>query len=326
MMMSQATAPCTGYVSRINTELMPSKKTDYTALDLFAGCGGLSLGFESAGFETLGFEMNREYCDTYNVNLNGSCIEKMITSRTALPKTDVVIGGPPCQPFSVFGNQMGASDKRNGFPAFIHAVKKTMPQIWMFENVRGMLYRNMDYFEKTLKKLKVLGYEVEYQILNAVDYGVPQNRHRIIVVGHHGGFEFPQKEKDVVTSGEALGDTVHTHDSDSKILTPSMDRYIAVYEKKSQMINARDMHLERPARTVTCRNLAGATSDMQRIKLPDGRRRRLTVSEGARLQSFPDWFAFAGTETDRYNQIGNAVPPLFAQAIAKQIKKYLDKQ
>ena len=83
------------------------------------------------------------------------------------------------------------------------------------------------------------------------------------------------------------------------------------------------MHLDRPARTVTCRNLAGATSDMHRVRLPDGRRRRLTVGEGARLQSFPDWFRFSGNEYEKFGQIGNAVPPLFARALALSAAKCL---
>lgn len=80
--------------------------------------------------------------------------------------------------------------------------------------------------------------------------------------------------------------------------------------------------MNRPARTLTCRNLAGATGDMQRVRLPDGRRRRITTREAARLQSFPDWFEFQGSETNIYNQIGNAVSPYFALTLAKQIKKY----
>ncbi|MEM7656786.1 MAG: DNA cytosine methyltransferase, partial [Bacteroidota bacterium] len=87
--------------------------------------------------------------------------------------------------------------------------------------------------------------------------------------------------------------------------------------------NPRDLYLDRPARTLTCRNIAGATGDMHRIKLPDGRRRRLTVREAARLQSFPDWFQFAGSETSAFNQIGNAVAPLFAYELAQEVKKYI---
>jgi len=110
----------------------------------------------------------------------------------------------------------------------------------------------------------------------------------------------------------------------AKFLTPSMDRYVAIYEKKSKLITPRDLHLDRPARTLTCRNLAGSTADMHRIKLPDGRRRRLRVREAARLQSFPDWFEFLGNETSKFNQVGNAVPPLLAHYLGKRFKKYLD--
>lgn len=89
--------------------------------------------------------------------------------------------------------------------------------------------------------------------------------------------------------------------------------------RKSKCVRPRDLHLDEPARTVTCRNLNGATADMMRVRLDDGRRRRLTVLEGARLQSFPDWFEFQGPEGAQFNQIGNAVPPLMARAIGDAI-------
>ena len=103
-----------------------------------------------------------------------------------------------------------------------------------------------------------------------------------------------------------------------------MDKYIKKYEKASKCVRPRDLHLNQPARTVTCRNISAPTGDMLRILLPDGRRRRLTVQEAARLQSFPDWFEFQGSEESQFNQIGNAVPPLLAKTLAGSVKNYLN--
>ena len=187
-----------------------------------------------------------------------------------------------------------------------------------------MLYSNKWYLDEVIEKLKNMGYKVEYQLFNAVNFGVPQNRERLFVVGHKGKFNYPKPSLQKVTVGEAIGDLIETTQDEGKILNASMDRYVANYEKASSCINPRDLYLHKPARTVTCRNIAGATGDMQRVKLADGRRRRISVREAARLQTFPDWFEFVGTETNQYYQIGNAVPPLLAYQIAESIKNYLD--
>lgn len=316
--------PGMNYVQTLNTLLKPSSRRAPLVLDLFAGCGGLALGFEACGFETLGFEMDADCCATYRANLGGDCIQAKLEPGYAFPRAQVVIGGPPCQPFSVGGHQKGIRDARDGFPAFIAAVEQAQPDIWMFENVRGLMYRNKPYLDVILAELQAMQYVVEYRLLRAVEHGVPQNRERMIVVGHRGCFEFPAVQSHRVTAGEAVGDLVHQIDADAKFLTASMDTYVANYEKASKCITPRDLHLDRPARTVTCRNLAGATGDMHRVVLPDGRRRRLTVREGARLQSFPDWFEFQGSEASQYKQIGNAVPPLMAYEIARCFRAYLD--
>jgi DNA (cytosine-5)-methyltransferase 1 len=313
------------YIKDINRFLKPTE-FKYVALDLFAGCGGLSLGFESAGFYTIGYEMEASAVATYNKNLKGVCYTEKLFPGFEYPdfKYDVVIGGPPCQPFSVGGYQNGINDSRNGFPIFVDAIKRIMPSIWMFENVRGMLYSNKEYFHSIISELEDLGYNISYKLVNAVDYGVPQNRERVIVVGHNGNFSFPQKHASKTTTGQAIGDLIETIKDESKILTKSMDDYILKYEIASKCVNPRDLYLDRPSRTLTCRNIAASTGDMMRVKLKDGRRRRISVREAARLQSFPDWFEFEGNETQRYNQIGNAVPPLLSFQVAKEIASYLE--
>jgi DNA (cytosine-5)-methyltransferase 1 len=313
------------YVKRINTELKPriDKDLNKLVIDLFAGCGGLSLGFEAAGFKTIGYEMLSDAAETYRNNLLGECVTQKLDTNTNYPKADIVVGGPPCQPFSVGGKQMGLKDSRDGFPIFISAIEQLNPEVFLFENVRGLLYKNKWYLKEIISHLEKQGYKIVYKLLNAKHYGVPQNRERVIVVGAKNKINFPPILDYQVTAGEALGEKAMEVPENAKFLTPSMDKYIAKYEKASQCVNPRDLYLNRPARTLTCRNLAGATGDMHRIKLPDGRRRRITTREAARLQSFPDWFQFSGNETSIYNQIGNAVAPYFAFALAKEIKKYL---
>ena len=311
------------YLDFINERLKPNITEKTLVLDLFAGCGGLSLGFEAAGFETVGFECVEAAVNTYNKNLKGHCYCDMLTVGYDYPEMDrigIVIGGPPCQPFSRIGNQQGMADARDGFPIFIDAVKRIRPKVFLFENVQNILGRHRWYLDLILAELRQLGYIVEFRVLNAVNYGVPQNRERLITVGYKSSFSYPKEEIKRVTVGEAIGDLMTHFDSDSKFLSPAQDRYIAAYEAKSGCLKPRDLYPDSPARTLTCRNLAGATSDMQRVRLPDGRRRRITQREAARLQSFPDWFEFCGNETKQYTQIGNAVPPLLAYKLALAVK------
>ncbi len=309
------------YVNLINKLLIPRITEKELVLDLFAGCGGLSLGFEAAGYKTVGYEANSDAAATYNANLKGNCYVEKLTLDFEYPEAEIIIGGPPCQPFSVGGNQNGINDARNGFPLFIDAIKKVSPKIFMFENVRGLLYTNKWYFKTIIEELEDLGYKINAQLINAVNYGVPQNRERLFVIGHHSKFEFPEHETKKNTVGDAIGDLMTTIPDESKFLTDAQDVYIANYERASKCINPRDLYADRPARTLTCRNLSAATGDMQRVKLPDGKRRRLLIKEAARLQSFPDHFDFVGAEASKFYQIGNAVPPLLAYKMALAVKE-----
>ncbi len=305
--------------------LEPAPTRSPLVVDLFAGCGGLALGFEAQGFETHGFEMHAAAVATYRRNLRGECSETRLSQDSALPEATVLVGGPPCQPFSVGGNQLGLKDSRDGFPIFLSAVRRLRPEIFMFENVRGMFYRNRWYLDEVLDALRAEGYIVEARLLNAIDHGVPQNRERLVAVGHRGDFRWPEPNARRITAGEALGTMAFEVPDGSRFLTPSMDKYVLNYEVASKCVRPRDLHLEKPARTVTCRNLAGATGDMQRVRLPDGRRRRLVPREAARLQSFPDCYEFAGSETEQFNQIGNAVAPMFAYHLAAAVRAYLER-
>jgi len=314
------------YVELINQALRPPQSMPYAALDLFAGCGGLSLGFEAAGIGTTGIEMKKDCCDTYNQNLRGKCINDTLTKDYEFPKADIVIGGPPCQPFSHIGKQMGINDSRDGFPIFISAVRKLKPKIWVFENVQGLLHRHKWYLDQITQELEKTGYRVDVKQIGMADYGVPQTRHRIVAVGHDGSFEFPKPELRKHTAGDAISDTAGTAPPESRFLTKSMERYVARYEKASMCARPRDLDLSKPSRTLTCRNTCAATSDMMRVKLKDGRRRMLLVREAARLQSFPDWFEFSGTQDEAFNQIGNAVPPYFAFQLAIKVREYMARE
>ncbi len=315
------------WVSWLN-EMLPEPKLPVDApivFDLFAGCGGLALGFEVEGFRTYGFEMKSHAVATYNMNLCGSCEETMLSVGMPEGQADVIIGGPPCQPFSQIGYQRGKRDDRDCFPIFLDAVNRIRPKIAIIENVRGLLYRNKDYLRQVISELERFGYEVDADIFKTLNYGVPQKRERVVIVASRVGWLWPEPfTTQAVTVAIALGESPLHFDSESRFLNPNMDRYIAEYEKKSQCTRPRDLHLDKPSRTVTCRNLGGATADMLRIRLPDGRRRMLTVREGARLQGFPDWFKFQGTLYEQYEQIGNAVSPLMSLALAKQVKRFLD--
>lgn len=297
-------------------------------VDLFAGCGGLSTGFECAGFRTMGYEMKAAAVASYNANLDGGCTEATLEiGDPAFPAgaVDVLVGGPPCQPFSQIGYQRGSRDPRDGFPVFLDAVNRLRPKIAIIENVRGLLFRNKDYLLAAAAELQRFGYQVDARLMNTAQYGVPQVRERVIIVASRVGWEWPEPAvEEPVTAGVALGDLAAQVTDESKFMTESMDRYVASYEKASKCVTPRDLHLDRPSRTVTCRNFGASTADMLRIRLPDGRRRMLHTREGARLMSFPDWFDFKGGPYDRAEQIGNAVAPLLGLAVARQAARALE--
>ena len=145
------------YINWINDLLKPRINPRLPlVVDLFAGCGGLSLGFEAQGFPTIGFENNTDATSTYSLNLQGECHCLTLKDTTSFPSFKVLIGGPPCQPFSVGGKQKGLGDKRDGFPIFTKAVEIHQPDIFLIENVRGLLYKSKPYLEEIVKEFQSL--------------------------------------------------------------------------------------------------------------------------------------------------------------------------
>ena len=142
------------FIEYLNNTIKIPPTSKYCAIDLFAGCGGLSLGFEAAGIKTVGYEMVEDCCDTYRKNLRSECHQEIITKDTEFPRASVLIGGPPCQPFSRRGKRKGQIDDRNGFPAFIEAVKKVQPDLWMCENVKGLPEQSTSYFQSIIDQCK----------------------------------------------------------------------------------------------------------------------------------------------------------------------------
>lgn len=300
-----------------------------TAIDLFAGCGGLSCGFEQAGWSVFkAYESNPNAALVYNINLNGHCVREILTPSSLFPACDLVLAGPPCQPFSVAGKQLAEFDQRDGVPIFLQAMRTSKPKIGVMENVANLKKGHPEYVEKIVQELQSMGYNVSQQILNAADYGVPQNRKRFFLVAHHGQFDFNSIKK--ITPSPTVLQTLGTEAflastgqaQPHLLLTPSMDTYIERYEQKSKCRRPRDLHPHQPARTLTCRNLCGRTSDMIRIRLDNGQRRELTVEEAARLSGYPSTFHFP-EEMSRaiaMKCIGNAVPPPLARCLAETLK------
>ena len=310
-----------GWVSELNSGLRREGSVELKALDLFCGAGGLSLGFWASGFDVVGIDSNHDAVRTFSHNL-GAALCATIDERTDLPGAELVLAGPPCQPWSRAGKRLGERDEREGLRLVTLAVERVRPIAAIIENVpdlaRSRKRAHLDRFKSSLAQL---GYAVEEHVLNAANYGVPQNRRRIFITAVAGDVRLksPEPHMRSVTVREAIPGTCKRQVPGARLLSEGMNAYIERYEQASGCRTPRDLHLQRPARTLTVRNLAGATGDMIRLRLPDGQRRMLTPREAARLQSFPDWFRFFGSDRSQLAQIGNAVPPLLAHAVAQSV-------
>ncbi len=296
-------------------------------LDLFAGCGGFSHGFLKAGFNVVAFvEQWQPAIQTFLKNhphatLLGTDITKIPHEKIKPYENtiDIIIGGPPCQGFSMCGKR-DPKDKRNKlykqFLRFVHIIN---PELVVMENVPSLLsMKDTDgesFIAKIFRDFNELNYSVCYKILTASDYGVAQNRKRLIIVARKIRY-FPYKlqgrKKTVMEAIEGLPPEINGHVTfDTKEETVEKFRDLKQGEKLSPSFNfsRQRLHANKPSKTITTKPLF----------IHPYEDRFLTPRELARLQSFPDDFIFCGSRTAMVKQIGNAVPPLLSEAIAKKI-------
>ncbi len=321
-------------------------------VSLFSGCGGLDLGFEKAGFNVVwANEFDESIHETYRLNhpntvLNTSDIR--LLSGEDIPDCDGIIGGPPCQAWSEGGKSLGIEDPRGRlFLDYIRIVKNKKTKFFVIENVQGILKEKhkkaLNYF---MNALRYAGYNVSYELLNAVDYRIPQDRFRVFFIGIRkdlsNNFAFPDAVCSVpVTLKQAIGDIVETPRfyGDEEIVEGNHptrmnhDVYTGSYDTKYMSRNrvrgwnetsftmqaqARNIpqHPQAPKMTFVSPSQRSFAKGYEHLY------RRLSVRECARIQTFPDDFRFLYNDVKNgYKMVGNAVPPRLAWFIAIQIKK-----
>ncbi len=325
------------------------------SVDLFCGCGGLSLGLEWAGFTSI-LAVDRDHNCTATYAAHFTQTKVLTTDAHTLDfspwaNVDLLAGGPPCQPFSVKGKQHGRFDDRDGLPIFIRAASELRPRYILMENVPALAAgRHAAYLhEAVLKPLQELGYGVRIAILNAADYGVPQYRKRLILLAAQNGEppDFPTRTHGSGglphrTCGEVLVDEPQDGLCSAKVTFASRP-IMRPNPYAGSVVNGsgRPLDLGRPSPTLLAAMGGNATPILDRggvllayhAYLRAGGKprmgtvegvRRLSLRECARLQSFPDDFEFVGSLSSRYKQVGNAVPPLLAEALGRELRATLE--
>jgi DNA (cytosine-5)-methyltransferase 1 len=326
-------------------------------VDVFSGAGGLSLGLSDAGFEPIeAVERDRDACETYSslhpdVELDvGKAIED-VTFRRMRGEVALLAGGPPCQPFSTGGKRLGSGDDRDGFPEFLRALREIRPDAFLVENVAGLGSPAMrPYFARLIRQLRGHGFSVSWKIVNAADYGVPQKRRRLFIVGmrrrrfqfpsesHGPGRDLPWEAASAVLSKERI-----VGESNTSIVTYAKKPDLRPSPYDGLLFNGggRPIDLMEPAPTVLAAAGGNRTPfvDTEDVVPPyhahlvgggSPRKgtvsgaRRITVEESARLQTFPPEMSFAGTRSSQYTQVGDAVPPTLAKAMGRALHAALE--
>lgn len=316
----------------------------YSVISLFTGCGGLDLGFvggfsflyrfyEKNNFEIIwANDIEKSSCQTYHKNFGHDIVCGDITQilnggstpsffEEAMPEhADVVLGGFPCQDFSHAGKRKGFNAKRGLlYQSMVEVVKRTKPTVFIAENVKGLMTMDNGAALKTIiQDFEKLGYNVIYKLLVSADYGVPQVRERVIIVGTKKNkpliFSYPDpllSKNNWVSLKKAIGDLENVEEGGSA----------NHYWSKAKMFPGTQGNTfvspDKPGPTMR-------TEHHGNIEWHWNKKRRLSAREAARIQSFPDDFIFYPSTSSAYKQIGNAVPPVMAWHVARAVQKFLD--
>ncbi|MBN7457561.1 DNA cytosine methyltransferase [Mycobacteroides abscessus] len=309
-------------------------------LSLFSGAGGLDLGFEAAGAQTVVcVDNDPEACKTLRYNRpEWEVFEGDIREyQPDVENIDIVIGGPPCQGFSSAGKG-NPDDPRNFlWQEYFRVVEAVRPRAMVLENVSALAHsRNGDHLSGIMKALEKIGYHFEMGVLNAADYGAPQARRRLIVIGLRDGVpSLPAPTVDTpMTVKEAIGDLESApHDPEFSHVPPKHAPHVAARwellapgEVDPNYRRGR-LDYDKPSVTIRAGGGYGPRGDHLAGFHPPihpTQPRQLTVREAARLQSFPDEWILQGSKTAQGRQIGNAVPVKLAEAIARHVVALLD--
>ncbi len=306
-------------------------------VSLFSGAGGLDLGLKMAGHEIIwANDLYGDAVETYRHNLGNHivCDDIKNIDISEIPDCDLVVGGFPCQGFSVANTKRHEDDERNElYKQLIRVINGKRPKFFLAENVKGILSLGKGkVFEMILNDFQSLGYTVKYKVLNAADYGVPQTRLRVFIVGVRNDIDFdyqypnPTHDKD---GKNGLPKWVSVGTAMSVIPDPDKPNNLSNHEYSKYKLNFngylghRPLNPDKPAPTVTARG--DSKGGVVILPHPNGQR-RMSCRELAVVQSFPLDYEFFGNRSSIYRQIGNAVPPLLGFAVTKEFNRHTNRK
>jgi DNA (cytosine-5)-methyltransferase 1 len=338
MVIRRGTAPLSARAGRISGEGQEVTVGELTSVEICAGAGGQALGLEQAGFfHEAVVEIDPDACET--LRLNRGELWKVIEDDVAnvdggaFSGVDLLAGGVPCPPFSIAGKQLGAGDDRDLFPQALRLTEDIRPRAVLMENVRGLATaRFADYRAQVLVRLRDLGYQTWWDLVNASDHGVPQLRPRFVLIAVRqpwaAWFSWPEPQPDPpLTVGETIGDLMGAQAwPGATAWTACANRIAPTIVGGSKKHGGPDLGPTRAR--AAWRDLGvdglGIANEIPAPDYPADAMPKLTVRMVARLQGFPDSWQIAGRKTAAYRQVGNAFPPPVARAFGTAIAAALN--